>query len=106
MHLAHGVSVGTPLNPTIKLDITAGDNKADTHQYQSIVGTLMYATLATRPDIAFAVAALSRYNSAPFTTHSLSKASPLLSLQNHSLRLHFSAVSTASESITSGTGLP
>jgi hypothetical protein len=29
----------------------------------------MYTALATRPDIAFTVAAPSRYNSAPFTTH-------------------------------------
>jgi len=29
----------------------------------------MYAALATRPDISYAVAALSRYNSRPFTSH-------------------------------------
>ena len=32
-------------------------------EYQAIVGSLMYVALATRPDISFAVSALSRYNS-------------------------------------------
>ena len=34
-------------------------------EYQSYVGTLMYAMLRTRPDIAFSVACVSRYASNP-----------------------------------------
>jgi hypothetical protein len=40
--------------------------KAD---YQSYVGTLMYAMLGTRPDIAFSVACVSRYASNPTPAH-------------------------------------
>jgi len=42
------------------------DAEADQAQYQSIVGSLMYAAQATRPDIAFAVVALSRYLLKPY----------------------------------------
>ena len=38
-------------------------------EYQSKVGNVMYAMLGTRPDLAFAVSALSKYNSCPITTH-------------------------------------
>ena len=69
MEDAHPVS--TPLDPHVKLDEiaettaeTALDDKG-TKLYQAIVGSLMYAALATRPDIAFAVAALCRYNANP-----------------------------------------
>ena len=37
--------------------------------YQSKVGNVMYAMLGTRPDLAFAVSALSKYNSCPITAH-------------------------------------
>lgn len=37
--------------------------------YQSAVGTLMYAMLGTRPDIAYAVSMVSRYASNPTTDH-------------------------------------
>ena len=59
--------VSTPLDPHVKLDEIAEaaettlDDKG-TKLYQAIVGSLMYAALATRPDIAFAMAALCRYN--------------------------------------------
>ena len=38
-------------------------------EYQSKVGKVMYAKLGTRPDLAFAVSALSKYNSSPITAH-------------------------------------
>ena len=37
--------------------------------YQSKVGNVMYAMLGTRPNLAFAVSALSKYNSCPITAH-------------------------------------
>jgi hypothetical protein len=37
--------------------------------YQSLIGTLMYAMLGTRPDIAFAVGVLSKYSSNPGPIH-------------------------------------
>ena len=38
-------------------------------EYQSKVGNVMYAMLGTRPDLAFAVSALSKYNLCPITAH-------------------------------------
>jgi hypothetical protein len=37
--------------------------------YQAVVGSLMYAVLATWPDISYSVAAHFHYNSRPFTSH-------------------------------------
>ena len=54
--------VATPLNANIKLQklldrITHPDL---TQKYQSLVGGLMYASICTRPDIAYAVQSLSQ----------------------------------------------
>ena len=38
-------------------------------KYHKMIGCLMYATVMTHPDIAFAVSALSQYLDAPHTTH-------------------------------------
>ena len=38
-------------------------------EYQSKVGNTMYAMLGTRPDLAYAVSALSKFNSCPITAH-------------------------------------
>ena len=61
----------TPLDDKVKLDLAEEeeDGEVDPKLYQAIVGSLMYIALATRPDISFAVAALSRYNSRPFARH-------------------------------------
>ena len=48
---------------------TAILNGEDITKYQSIVGKLMYAMIATRPDLAFAVSTLGRFNAAPNATH-------------------------------------
>jgi hypothetical protein len=69
MEAAHGAA--TPLDDKVKLDLAEEeeDGEVDPKLYQAIVGSLMYLALATRPDISFAVAALSRYNSRPFARH-------------------------------------
>jgi hypothetical protein len=68
MSTAYGVQ--TPLDPNVRLDGQQGGVKVgDPTQYQAIVGSLMYAALGTRPDIAYAVAALSRCNSRPLAVH-------------------------------------
>jgi len=66
---AHGAA--TPLDDKVKLDLAEEeeDGEVDPKTYQAIVGSLMYIALATRPDISFAVAALSRYNLRPFARH-------------------------------------
>jgi len=64
-------TVSTPMDHKTRLDNVSNnaDAEADQALYQSIVGSLMYAAQATRPDIAFAVAALSRYLLKPYKTH-------------------------------------
>ncbi|PIL23572.1 hypothetical protein GSI_14885 [Ganoderma sinense ZZ0214-1] len=51
----------------VSYDGTASD--ADRKRYQSLIGSLMYAMLGTRPDISFAVTHLSRYLSNPSPDH-------------------------------------
>ena len=69
MENAHGAS--TPMDVHVKLDLaeSRGEREVDPTDYQAIVGSLMYIALETRPDIPYAVSALSRYNSRPFTSH-------------------------------------
>jgi hypothetical protein len=56
----------------------------------------MYVALATRPDISFAVAALSRYNSRPFTSHLTAAKRVLRYLKaTKDYRLHYSSAETS-----------
>jgi transposase InsO family protein len=60
----------TPLDPKVKL-VKAEETASDelrTH-YQSVIGSLMFAALGTRPDIAFAVQHLSQFSSNPDNSH-------------------------------------
>ena len=76
----HGMSDArpnlTPLDPNTRLvssttTVTEGkDNKQVTVEvYQSAVGSLMYAMLGTRPDIAYPVGLVSQFNHAPQWDH-------------------------------------
>jgi len=72
---ADGRTHRTPLASGIKLSKddcpTTETEKRRMHDYpyQNLIGTLMYAMLATRPDIAFAVGALSKFSSNPGYAH-------------------------------------
>jgi hypothetical protein len=61
-----------PMDPSLKL-VPANDGYRASNDfkttYQSMVGSLMYAILGTRPDIAFAVSVVSRYASNPDNSH-------------------------------------
>ena len=60
------------MDHNLKLDLAEdrGEKELkDIKGYQAFVGSLMYMALATWPDISFAVAALCRINSRPFTSH-------------------------------------
>ena len=51
--------VGSPVNPDVKL--AACDNSEDVcnqQMYQAVVGSLLYLSTKTRPDIAFAVSSV------------------------------------------------
>ena len=68
MHEAHGLS--TPLDPNVKLRNDDDEtSKSDTRLYQSQVGKLMYAMLGTRPDLAFTISTLARFNASPSNSH-------------------------------------
>jgi hypothetical protein len=43
--------------------------ETDRTRYQRKIGSILYAAISTRPDIAFAAARLSRYNCQPGKTH-------------------------------------
>lgn len=64
--------VGTPLDSNIKLLKAPGDEEVDRvlqAEYQSLIGSIMYIALGTRPDIAFAVQHLSQFSSNPMPDH-------------------------------------
>lgn len=69
-HMSHCKPAATPLPAGAVLanaDSTVTD--AFRRQYQSIIGSILYAMLGTRPDIAFAVTRLSKYNANPSQKH-------------------------------------
>jgi hypothetical protein len=60
----------TPMATGVKLEQAAvEDILVDERQYQSIVGSLMYAMLCTRPDLAYAISQLSQFNAKPTSKH-------------------------------------
>ena len=67
--------VSTPMDPSAQLTsaqslLTMEEIAAMRHvPYHEAVGSLMYATLGTRPDICFAVQMVSRFNSKPGLAH-------------------------------------
>ena len=62
--VANPIATGTVLKKA-----TDNDALVEQQYYQSIVGSLMYAMLGTRPDIGYAESQLSQFNSNPNTTH-------------------------------------
>ncbi|KAJ9529095.1 hypothetical protein QJQ45_007775 [Haematococcus lacustris] len=70
-----------PMAPAVKL-VREGDALDTTlHHYSALVGSLLYLTCCTRPDIAFAVGALARHMSAPTKQHWLAVCSVLCYLK-------------------------
>src|SRR5271169_1504954 len=72
----HGMSdcnpIATPLDTSVKLTITTdSEPRASQKEYQTIVGELMFAAIATRPDIMCTVGQLSQFNSDPSSKHLL-----------------------------------
>lgn len=62
----------TPMDYNLRLCKASSEYKATaelTHDYQSLVGGIMFAMIATRPDIAFAVTTLSQFSSNPLPEH-------------------------------------
>jgi len=91
--MEHTHDVSTRMDPNVKLDLPEDRREKqleDITDYQAVVGSLMYTALATRPDISYAVAPLSRYNSRPFTSHITAAKRVLHYLKSTAdVRLHF-----------------
>jgi hypothetical protein len=74
-NLEDGFKVSTPLDPNVTLTKELGpDNEAEKRRmskipYRSAVGSLMYASMATRPDITFTVQHLSQFFENPGQAH-------------------------------------
>jgi hypothetical protein len=68
--LDDGKARSIPLSPSLKLMQGEGD-ALDTARspYSQLVGSLMYLSVCTRPDIAFGVGALARFMSKPSSVH-------------------------------------
>ena len=66
--MENGRAVKTPMEPNLKL-VRLEAPEIDAKLYQSGLGALMYAMLATRPDLAFAVGALSKHAATPGEAH-------------------------------------
>ena len=63
-------STKTPLPAGIHLEKSEEPVALDTKTYyQQIIGTLIYAAIGTRPDIAFVATRLSRFNNNPTEEH-------------------------------------
>jgi hypothetical protein len=68
MESCNGVS--TPID--VKTQLRPSENESEISeivQYQSAVGKLMYGMLGTRPDLAYAVSTLSKFNHGPIMDH-------------------------------------
>jgi hypothetical protein len=91
--MEHTHNVSTPMDPNVKWDW--GENWGekeleDITDYKAVVGSLMYAALATRPDTSYAVAALAHYNSQPFTSHTTAAKRDIQYFKSTAdFRLHF-----------------
>jgi len=94
----------TPVDPNVQLDLAEdrGEKELkDIKGHRAIVGSLMYAALATRPDISFAVAALCWYNSRPFTSHLTAAKRVLQYLKSTTdFLLHFSSSTGSNDQLT------
>ena len=67
MESCHGCK--TPMDTKLVLTKHDKDEISGILEYQSLVGSLMYAMLGTRPDLAHAVSTLSKFNSEPAEEH-------------------------------------
>lgn len=67
--LQDGKTKTTPLTPSIRLTREGDPLDTDTYKYTQLVGSLMYLSVCTRPDITYAVGALARYMSCPTAEH-------------------------------------
>ena len=64
---AHPVAI--LMDPSIQLQLSEGESKGKSNSYASVIGSLMYLAVATRPDIAYTVFRLGPYMANPMLSH-------------------------------------
>lgn len=87
--MAETRSCSTPLDPGQRFKRCtdcSGCSFVDTKRYQSLIGSLMYLGISTRPDIAHSVSKLAQFNTNPHAEH--------LAAAKHILRYLFSTMNT------------
>jgi len=91
----------SPLDPQTDLANTCCEDKlANRKEYLSMVGSLMYAALGSRPDIAFSVTALSRYNVQPLEMRITAAKSVLRYLKTTShFQIHYRRLPSYTQSV-------
>jgi hypothetical protein len=67
--MADSHPVSTPLDPNVQLVKTPDNKHQNIPDYRSAIGSLMYASVGTQPDISFAVQTLSQFLSNPGPAH-------------------------------------
>ena len=70
--MASATTISTPADPHVHLIASPPEHIAEAinrQRYQAAVGSLIYAMIGTRPDIAFAVSAISQYSTNPGPAH-------------------------------------
>src|SRR6202522_1703715 len=67
--MADSHPVNTPMDPNVKLIKLLDTENYDILDYRSVIGSLMYTAIGTRPDISFAVQHLSQFMSNPRPAH-------------------------------------
>ena len=84
-------SVRTPLDPNVDLNNPECDDAPfDTKLYMQMVGSIMYLATGTRPDMAFCVTSLCKYNSCPLMMHGTAAARALRYLKGTTdVALHY-----------------
>ena len=54
--------ISTPMDPNVKFEKLADDERStNIQEYQAMIGSLTYASIATRPDLSSAVGVLSQF---------------------------------------------
>ena len=61
--------VSTPVNPDVKLVPSESPDEVCDQMYQTVVGSLLYVSTKTRPDIAYAVSSITCFCAKPSKEH-------------------------------------
>jgi histone deacetylase 1/2 len=67
--MSHCKTASTPMATDVQLVKDDGSKQVNQQLYQSVIGSLLYVSTATRPDIAYSVGVLSKFNCSPTETH-------------------------------------